>query len=230
MELADLFKPNDENDEVPPTPRQRDGWENDLGATVPPGPGLYEDYPTEVGKTFIGEVKSVVNTVRAIGSAISDPQGAAAGLWHAVTHPLETASAIRDVVVEKCESGSEGQGEVAGTVLQLFFGPKVVSEAVGEVKALVGLEVGGAAAGAADAGGLAGGAVESADAGAAASAASKLIGFSEAEGSMVQNGLKTLQQAGYDTSPLQEIIRADMPPGYRAMSLDGGAATGAEAL
>jgi len=39
-----------------------------------------------------------------------------------------------------------------------------------------------------------------------------------------------LRSAGYDTGPLQVLIRADMPPGYRGMSLDDGAALGAEAF
>jgi len=47
---------------------------------------------------------------------------------------------------------------------------------------------------------------------------------------MVQNSLKALQDAGYDTSPFKELIRADLPPGHRAMSLDGGAAVGSEAF
>jgi hypothetical protein len=61
-------------------------------------------------------------------------------------------------------------------------------------------------------------------------AGTKLTGFSNAEEQIVQNGLKALKEAGYDISPLKELIRADLPPGYRAMSLDGGAALGNEAL
>ena len=60
--------------------------------------------------------------------------------------------------------------------------------------------------------------------------AAKLVGFNEAEGLLIQDSLKALRHAGYDTSPLREISRADLPPGYRAMSLDGGAALGSEAL
>jgi RHS repeat-associated protein len=61
-------------------------------------------------------------------------------------------------------------------------------------------------------------------------AGTKLTGFSQAESSMVQKSLKALKDAGYDTSLLKEVIRADMPPGYRAMSLDNGAALGNEAF
>jgi hypothetical protein len=39
-----------------------------------------------------------------------------------------------------------------------------------------------------------------------------------------------LRAAGYDTSSLQVLIRADMPPGYRGMSLDDGAVLGSEAF
>jgi len=39
-----------------------------------------------------------------------------------------------------------------------------------------------------------------------------------------------LRSAGYDTSPLQVLIRADMPAGYRAMSQDDGATLGQEAF
>ena len=46
---------------------------------------------------------------------------------------------------------------------------------------------------------------------------------------MIQNTC-VLKGAGYDTSAFKELVRADMPPGYRAMSLEGGAALGQEAF
>jgi hypothetical protein len=43
--------------------------------------------------------------------------------------------------------------------------------------------------------------------------------------------LDALSLAGYDTSLFEELIKVDnMPTGYRAMSLDGGAALGKEAF
>ncbi len=66
--------------------------------------------------------------------------------------------------------------------------------------------------------------------GSSAAAATLLTGFSGAESGMVQAALKALQGAGYDTSPLAELIRADMPIGYAGMSLDNGAALGQEAF
>jgi hypothetical protein len=47
---------------------------------------------------------------------------------------------------------------------------------------------------------------------------------------MIRAAVAALRSAGYDTSPFQVLIRADMPPGYRAMTLDGGATLGAEAF
>ncbi len=49
---------------------------------------------------------------------------------------------------------------------------------------------------------------------------------SDAEAAMVKQSLADLQAAGYDTSPLKELIRADMPPGYSGMSIEGGPSTG----
>ncbi len=47
---------------------------------------------------------------------------------------------------------------------------------------------------------------------------------------MVSRADQALQGAGYNTSQLKELIRADMPSSYRAMSLDQGAALGEEAF
>ena len=57
-----------------------------------------------------------------------------------------------------------------------------------------------------------------------------LIDFSPHEEGMIYEALAALAEAGYDPGLFQELIRADMPPGYRGMSLDGGAALGAEAF
>jgi hypothetical protein len=57
-----------------------------------------------------------------------------------------------------------------------------------------------------------------------------MVGFDAAEEGMVKLGIETLNMAGYDTSLFRELIRVDMPTGYRAMSLDDGAALGQEAL
>ena len=58
----------------------------------------------------------------------------------------------------------------------------------------------------------------------------ELNGFSPAEEAMIGIALQALEGVGYDTSLLQVLIRADMPAGYRGMSLDDGAALGAEAF
>jgi hypothetical protein len=58
----------------------------------------------------------------------------------------------------------------------------------------------------------------------------EMIGFSSAEEEMIRTGLQTLQKASYDTNPLQVLIRADMPNGYRGMTLADGAALSEEAF
>lgn len=57
-----------------------------------------------------------------------------------------------------------------------------------------------------------------------------LVGFDAAEEGMIRFGFDILGLAGYDTALFQELIRVDLPQGYRAMSLDGGAALGKEAF
>jgi len=57
-----------------------------------------------------------------------------------------------------------------------------------------------------------------------------LIGFNLAEERKMQTALNALRSVGYETSFFQELIKVDMPNGYRAMSLDGGAALGDEAF
>jgi hypothetical protein len=57
-----------------------------------------------------------------------------------------------------------------------------------------------------------------------------LVGFDAVEEGMIRFGLDALSLAGYDTALYQELINVDMPTGYRAMSLDGGAALGREAF
>ena len=47
---------------------------------------------------------------------------------------------------------------------------------------------------------------------------------------MVRGAEAALRSAGYDTDLLQVLIRADLPPSYRGMSLDDGAALGSEAF
>ena len=47
---------------------------------------------------------------------------------------------------------------------------------------------------------------------------------------MIRRAQAALDGVGYDTTPFQNLIRADLPRGYRAMSLDDGAALGIEAF
>ena len=61
----------------------------------------------------------------------------------------------------------------------------------------------------------------------------KLTGFSQVEEAMLKTAGDALRSAGYNTAPFQELIRADMPKGYRAMALSEGvrgAALGQEAF
>jgi hypothetical protein len=57
-----------------------------------------------------------------------------------------------------------------------------------------------------------------------------LVGFDAGETRMIRFALDALNLAGLDTVLFQELIKVDMPIGYRAMSLDGGAALGTEAF
>lgn len=57
-----------------------------------------------------------------------------------------------------------------------------------------------------------------------------LVGFDAAEEGMIRFGLDALSLAGYDIALFQELIKVDMPKGFRAMSLDAGAALGKEAF
>ncbi len=57
-----------------------------------------------------------------------------------------------------------------------------------------------------------------------------LVDFNPVQETMVREGMAVLSRAGYDTSFCQELIKVDMPAGYRAMTLDGGAALGEEAF
>jgi hypothetical protein len=47
---------------------------------------------------------------------------------------------------------------------------------------------------------------------------------------MIRDAAGALQAAGYDTGPIRVLIRVDLPRGYRAMTLEDGAAIGAEAF
>jgi hypothetical protein len=47
---------------------------------------------------------------------------------------------------------------------------------------------------------------------------------------MLRAASAALQAVGYDTGPIRVLIRADLPVGYRAMTLDDGAAFGAESF
>lgn len=47
---------------------------------------------------------------------------------------------------------------------------------------------------------------------------------------MIHEAIASMQSVGYDTAALQVLIRADMPAGYRGMSLADGAALSVEAF
>ena len=58
----------------------------------------------------------------------------------------------------------------------------------------------------------------------------RLIGFDEAESALLAFAFEALASAGYETDLFAEVVRADLPAGYRAMTLDEGAALGPEAF
>jgi len=57
-----------------------------------------------------------------------------------------------------------------------------------------------------------------------------LEGFPASEEAMIQASIVALKAAGYDTSRIKVLIRADLPATYRGMSLPDGAALGKEAF
>jgi hypothetical protein len=58
----------------------------------------------------------------------------------------------------------------------------------------------------------------------------RLEGFGAAEEEMIGSAFGALATAGYDINLLKVLIRADLLAGYRGMSLEDGAALGAEAF
>ncbi len=47
---------------------------------------------------------------------------------------------------------------------------------------------------------------------------------------MIREACSALERAGYDLGPVQVLIRAELPPGYRGMSWENGAVLGPEAF
>jgi len=58
----------------------------------------------------------------------------------------------------------------------------------------------------------------------------QLEGFSSAEEEIIETTIGALQTEGYDINLLKVLIRVDLPPDYRAMSLKDGAVLGKEAF
>jgi hypothetical protein len=58
----------------------------------------------------------------------------------------------------------------------------------------------------------------------------QLEGFNSAEEEMIETAINALQTAGYDINLLKVLIRADLPPGSRGMTLEDGAVLGKEAF
>jgi RHS repeat-associated protein len=54
---------------------------------------------------------------------------------------------------------------------------------------------------------------------AATSASPSLVGFSDSDTTMIGQSMKNLSGAGYDLSPMQQLVKADLPPGCCGMSL-----------
>jgi len=53
----------------------------------------------------------------------------------------------------------------------------------------------------------------------ASSSTPSLVGFSDSETSMIGQSMKNLSGAGYNMSPMQQLVKADLPPGCCGMSL-----------
>jgi hypothetical protein len=58
----------------------------------------------------------------------------------------------------------------------------------------------------------------------------KLIDFSPFEEKMIKRALKDLKKTGYHVGVFKELIRAELPAQYRAMTLEDGAAIGEAAF
>lgn len=58
----------------------------------------------------------------------------------------------------------------------------------------------------------------------------RLVDFSEAEKTMIEQAMDALLAAGYDVALFKELVRVEMPQGFRAMTLADGAALGVEAF
>jgi hypothetical protein len=58
----------------------------------------------------------------------------------------------------------------------------------------------------------------------------QLEGFTSPEEEMIGSAFNALQAAGYDIHLLNVLIRAELPPGYRGMCLEGAAVLGKEAF
>ena len=58
----------------------------------------------------------------------------------------------------------------------------------------------------------------------------QLIDFSLSEEKVIKKGLKDLKKAGYGIGVFKELIRAELPSKYRAMTLEDGAAIGEKAF
>ena len=115
---------------------------------------------------LFGEGKAVVNTVVGIGSAAV---GIGTAVVSAGLHPVDTAKHVTEAVldpigtatsigagavkigkavvadvVDKAESGLDGQGELAGDAILIVFGPSLVAKSAGKVAAVARLARGAA--------------------------------------------------------------------------------------
>ena len=81
------------------------------GATTDPGPGLYEGYWTEVGKTLYGEGKSVVNT--GDGALVSHlaPDHHRPERWLRRLELRQDGRCDQDAVFEKAFWGARAKGK-----------------------------------------------------------------------------------------------------------------------
>ena len=103
------------------------------GADATPTAPLYEGYGWEFLKTLQGEGDAVVDTVSGVGYMIWHPILTAQGLWRVAQDPVSAGIAVGQAVRADLESGSRGQGKVAGNVILTVFGPSTAAKSVSGV-------------------------------------------------------------------------------------------------
>jgi len=101
-----------------------------------------------VGDFFVGMWEEGKDMVTGLVSLVTDPVGAAKGLWHGITHPGELWEAFKQPYVEAWESGHPGQAIGRGVMFvgSFVLGMKGADKAAAAAKAARAARVGAEAA------------------------------------------------------------------------------------